>query len=77
MLSDGVSEHQILKIFLGGGACPQTPLDGPLTALVPPHSKTTSFAYAIIRLSGQGEVIGSSNLVHPNGENCMTMSGLG
>jgi len=32
-----------------GGACPQTPLHGPLTRLcplVPPHSKTTSFAYA-------------------------------
>ena len=52
MLSDGVSEHQILKIFLGGGHAPR-PLDGllmqllpPLAALVPPpHSKTTSFTY--------------------------------
>ena len=30
MLSDGISEHQILKNF-PGGACPQTPLGRPLT----------------------------------------------
>ena len=54
MLSNDASEHQILKIFLGGGGMPPDPPTWAANAALaafggasaPSHSKTTSFAYA-------------------------------